>query len=445
MCCIKGTEESASQSQETAKKLYDETLNLSNSLSTMKTIYLDEAPSEESQNSISHITISKNRQTVDPTKEKNLIINPGCNNDSAVVPSHTAKENVQQPQTTHDNVCMGLPANIIDDINYIINQGIVDGENINSNVDQHQTVDSKLGNVNTMDQKNDSDQTIDINVNGSQAIDLDVDSDQTVDPNSDNDDTCDPNVDTYQIVNQNPDSDQTMDPNLDSTQTINPNAASFQINDPNVDSDLTMNPIAASVQINDPNVDSDLTIDPNVSTDHIINPCCANEDFMWDPNTMDDLLLGPYINATHTSSNKNAVIRTLSPILVIEDDQPINVISDDDTLDVSDTHVSDTGVIDVLLKRKRSECLKPRRKTRKLQTVDEETYSECDSTGSDAGKCYVILMEWISLTLSDPGYFRQLTIRGGGGFKSPPPLRSRKLLCQSSPYHTCEFYQVFLA
>ena len=32
----------------------------------------------------------------------------------------------------------------------------------------------------------------------------------------------------------------------------------------------------------------------------------------------------------------------------------------------------------------------------------------------------------------------------GGGFKSPP-LGSRKLLCQSSPYHTCEFYQVFLA
>ena len=52
------------------------------------------------------------------------------------------------------------------------------------------------------------------------------------------------------------------------------------------------------------------------------------------------------------------------------------------------------------------------------------------------------------LTLSDPGYFRQLTIRGGGGgggFKSPPPLQSRKLLCQSSPYHTCGFYQVFLA
>ena len=31
-----------------------------------------------------------------------------------------------------------------------------------------------------------------------------------------------------------------------------------------------------------------------------------------------------------------------------------------------------------------------------------------------------------------------------GGFKSPPPpLRSRKLFCQSSPYHTCAFYQVF--
>ena len=47
------------------------------------------------------------------------------------------------------------------------------------------------------------------------------------------------------------------------------------------------------------------------------------------------------------------------------------------------------------------------------------------------------------LTLSDPGYFRQLTIRGGGGALKAPPLRSRKLLCQSSPYHTSEFYQVF--
>ena len=41
-------------------------------------------------------------------------------------------------------------------------------------------------------------------------------------------------------------------------------------------------------------------------------------------------------------------------------------------------------------------------------------------------------------TVNDPG--------GGGSFKSPPPpLRSRKLFCQSSPYHTCKFYQVFLA
>ena len=37
-------------------------------------------------------------------------------------------------------------------------------------------------------------------------------------------------------------------------------------------------------------------------------------------------------------------------------------------------------------------------------------------------------------TANDPG--------GGGGFESPPP-RSRKLLCQSSPYHTCALYQVF--
>ena len=35
--------------------------------------------------------------------------------------------------------------------------------------------------------------------------------------------------------------------------------------------------------------------------------------------------------------------------------------------------------------------------------------------------------------ISDPGYFRQQTIR------------SRKLLCQSSPYHKCVFHQVFQA
>ena len=41
-------------------------------------------------------------------------------------------------------------------------------------------------------------------------------------------------------------------------------------------------------------------------------------------------------------------------------------------------------------------------------------------------------------TVNDPG--------GGGALKAPPPpLRSQKLLCQSSPYHTCEFHQVFLA
>ena len=41
-------------------------------------------------------------------------------------------------------------------------------------------------------------------------------------------------------------------------------------------------------------------------------------------------------------------------------------------------------------------------------------------------------------TANDPG-------GGGGALKAPPPLRSRKLLCQSSPYHTCAFYQVFQA
>ena len=41
------------------------------------------------------------------------------------------------------------------------------------------------------------------------------------------------------------------------------------------------------------------------------------------------------------------------------------------------------------------------------------------------------------------GLFQTVNDPGGGGFKSPPPLRSRKLYCQFSPYHTCEFDQVF--
>ena len=42
------------------------------------------------------------------------------------------------------------------------------------------------------------------------------------------------------------------------------------------------------------------------------------------------------------------------------------------------------------------------------------------------------------------GLFQTANDPGGGLLKPPPPpLRSRKLLCQSSPYHTCAFYQVF--
>ena len=43
------------------------------------------------------------------------------------------------------------------------------------------------------------------------------------------------------------------------------------------------------------------------------------------------------------------------------------------------------------------------------------------------------------------GLFQTVNDPGGVALKAPPPLRSRKLVCQSSPYHTCEFYQVFLA
>ena len=84
-----------------------------------------------------------------------------------------------------------------------------------------------------------------------------------------------------------------------------------------------------------------------------------------------------------------------------------------------------------------------------LNLVDELTY-KLDrgiipmNIYIDLSKAFDTLVHEI-LTLSDPGYFRQYKRSGGGGALKAPPLRSRKLSCQSSPYHTCEFYQVFLA
>ena len=48
------------------------------------------------------------------------------------------------------------------------------------------------------------------------------------------------------------------------------------------------------------------------------------------------------------------------------------------------------------------------------------------------------------LTLSDPGNFRQLTTRWGGGVKShtPPPTISKPWY-KSLPYHTCACCKVF--
>ena len=54
----------------------------------------------------------------------------------------------------------------------------------------------------------------------------------------------------------------------------------------------------------------------------------------------------------------------------------------------------------------------------------------------DKSKCtFNPIRSGLFQTANDPG--------GGEALKAPPPLRSRKLLCQSSPYHTCEFCQVF--
>ena len=63
------------------------------------------------------------------------------------------------------------------------------------------------------------------------------------------------------------------------------------------------------------------------------------------------------------------------------------------------------------------------------------TYSRFDSRSTDSS------YYWWLLNPIRSGLFQTVNDPGGGA----PPLRSRKLLCQSSPYHTCEFYQVFLA
>ena len=53
---------------------------------------------------------------------------------------------------------------------------------------------------------------------------------------------------------------------------------------------------------------------------------------------------------------------------------------------------------------------------------------------------FISLNNWFNSIRS--GIFQTANDPGGWGFK-PPPLRSRKLLCQSSLYHTCVLYQVF--
>ena len=57
------------------------------------------------------------------------------------------------------------------------------------------------------------------------------------------------------------------------------------------------------------------------------------------------------------------------------------------------------------------------------------------SNGMESGIMLNPIRSELFQTVNDPG----------GALKAPPPLRSRKLSCQSSSYHTCEFYQVFLA
>ena len=62
--------------------------------------------------------------------------------------------------------------------------------------------------------------------------------------------------------------------------------------------------------------------------------------------------------------------------------------------------------------------------------------SICEQFASEYDILFKPIRSGLFQTANDPG-------GGGGALKAPPPLRSRKLLGQSSPYHTCAFYQVF--
>ena len=77
------------------------------------------------------------------------------------------------------------------------------------------------------------------------------------------------------------------------------------------------------------------------------------------------------------------------------------------------------------------------------QNINKETYKI--TTWLHSNKLRLNVSKSKFMILFNPirsGLFQTVNDQGGGGFKSPP-LRSRKLFGQSSPYHTCELYQVF--
>ena len=69
-------------------------------------------------------------------------------------------------------------------------------------------------------------------------------------------------------------------------------------------------------------------------------------------------------------------------------------------------------------------------------------FSPCEGLSAPFSPCGGLFATFFYFNLIRSGLF-QTANDPGGALKSPPPPRSRKLLCQSSQYHTCAFYQVF--